>query len=123
MTDGFLSEPRMLPVLVNVLGLVDMYEKGGPRTEVRGPLYLVVLASTKPNTLSIGTKRSHQRQPAPPVFRSRITVKLRGDIVELYESGLSAIAVAERLGIGKSTVLKILKQEGSAVRPPGKRIG
>ncbi|MBX9920171.1 MAG: helix-turn-helix domain-containing protein [Mycolicibacterium frederiksbergense] len=40
-------------------------------------------------------------------------VRARKQVVELYASGLSAIAVAERLSIGRSTVLKILKQEGS----------
>ncbi|QQM51881.1 helix-turn-helix domain-containing protein [Rhodococcus pyridinivorans] len=55
-------------------------------------------------------------------FRSRITARTRAEAIELYNSGLSALDVAEQLGVGKSTVLKILKHEGVTVRPRGKRI-
>ena len=47
---------------------------------------------------------------------------MRGEVVELYASSLSALAVADQFGIGKSTVLKILKQQGSPVRPRGRRL-
>lgn len=82
---------------------------------------MVVLASTKPNTLRFTRKRSDQRQSAPVAFRSRVTLKMREEVVELYEAGLSALAVAEQLHIGKSTVLKILKAAGVTVRPQGQR--
>lgn len=83
---------------------------------------LVVLASTKPNTLRFIRKRLDQRQSTPTVFRSRITLKMSSEVVDLYTSGLSALAVAQELHIGKTTVLKILKQQGSPVRQRGRRL-
>ena len=40
-------------------------------------------------------------------------------MVRLYVSGLAAQAVADRVRVSKGCVLKILKQEGVAVRPRG----
>ena len=83
---------------------------------------LVVLASTKPNTLKVVEKSSERRQSAQSGFRSRITLRMQSEVVELYASGLSALAVSEQLHIGKTTVLKILKQQGTVVRPQGRRL-
>ncbi|MBX4170297.1 helix-turn-helix domain-containing protein [Rhodococcus sp. DMU2021] len=41
--------------------------------------------------------------------------------MQLYERGLTGRAVAEEVGIGRTTVLKILRAEGAAVRPRGAR--
>lgn len=83
---------------------------------------LVVLAKTLPNTLSIAQVRPHQRRSPRPGLRSRVTLKMREEVTALYESGLSALDVAERLGVSKSTVLSILKQNGSTIRPRGRRL-
>ncbi|MCV7364737.1 helix-turn-helix domain-containing protein [Mycolicibacterium neworleansense] len=41
--------------------------------------------------------------------------------MEAYESGCTSREVAEELNIGRSTVLKILKQAGATVRPQGQK--
>ncbi|WP_425284605.1 helix-turn-helix domain-containing protein [Gordonia westfalica] len=48
-----------------------------------------------------------------------MTERLRGDVVRLYESGLTSREVAKETGVGKTTVLTILKQEGVEMRPRG----
>ncbi len=45
----------------------------------------------------------------------------KAKIVDLYESGLSAIDVAETVGVAKSTVLLVLDREGVKKRPHGQR--
>lgn len=49
--------------------------------------------------------------------RVRITARLRQEIVERYIAGTSTRAVAAEFGIGKSTVLKILRVARAEVRP------
>jgi hypothetical protein len=46
-----------------------------------------------------------------------------GGIGRLYESGLSAVAVAEECSVSKSTVLRVLRREGVEVRAWGVRYG
>lgn len=82
-------------------------------------LILVVLASVNTNTLLRADVRSDRGLSARPKFRSRITKRVRDDVVRLYESGLTSRAVAEETKLGKTTVLKILKQEGAEVRAHG----
>ncbi|WP_420323236.1 helix-turn-helix domain-containing protein [Kribbella sindirgiensis] len=50
-----------------------------------------------------------------------MTQSVRDEAVRLYASGQTAVEVAESLAIGKTTVLKILKQEGAVVRRQGQR--
>lgn len=45
----------------------------------------------------------------------------KAKIVDLYESGFSAIEVAETVGVAKSTVLRVLDGEGVKKRPHGQR--
>ncbi|WP_163911080.1 helix-turn-helix domain-containing protein [Mycolicibacterium aubagnense] len=59
---------------------------------------------------------------APPLRqRRRITPQLRTQVVEAYEFGQTSRQVAETCGVGRSTVLKILKDAGVAVRPQGQK--
>ncbi|WP_407810742.1 helix-turn-helix domain-containing protein [Staphylococcus aureus] len=44
---------------------------------------------------------------------------MRRDVVRLYEGGMTSRSVAEEVGIGRTTVLNILKREGAEVRPHG----
>ncbi|WP_407336109.1 helix-turn-helix domain-containing protein [Dietzia kunjamensis] len=44
---------------------------------------------------------------------------MRREVVSLYEAGQTSRAVAEELQIGRTTVLKVLKQEGVMIRPQG----
>ncbi|WP_181435149.1 helix-turn-helix domain-containing protein [Curtobacterium sp. MCBD17_019] len=48
-----------------------------------------------------------------------MTRKQQDEIVALYESGLSTRAVAERVGLGKTTVLRALGLAGITIRPRG----
>ena len=57
----------------------------------------------------------------PPAGRRRVLKAEKAKIVELYESGLSAIQVAETVGVAKSTVLRVLDSEGAQKRPHGQR--
>lgn len=93
--------------------------KRPPRQCLEGLLTFVVLAGAKTNTPRIGEPHPDQGQSTHRYLRSRITRLLRDDVVRLYLSGLTSRAVAEETKIGKTTVLKILKQEGVEVRPLG----
>jgi hypothetical protein len=57
--------------------------------------------------------------PAPQ--RRRITGHLRADVVEHYGRGMSSRSVAATLGLGRTTVLEILKSAGVDIRPRGPR--
>ena len=57
----------------------------------------------------------------PPAARRRVLKADKTKIVELYESGLSAIEVAETVGVAKSTVLRVLDGESVKKRPHGQR--
>ena len=52
-------------------------------------------------------------------MRRRVTRAERAEMVRLYESGLAARVVAERLEVSKGCVLKILKADGVTMRPRG----
>jgi DNA invertase Pin-like site-specific DNA recombinase len=58
---------------------------------------------------------------SPPPKRRRVTARLGADVVDAYESGQTSRQVAEKLELGRTTVLKILKAAGVAVRPQGRR--
>jgi hypothetical protein len=66
--------------------------------------------------------RESSRYAAPPgPRRIRVTAGLRAEIVAHYRCGCTSRQVAERCGIAKSTVLRILWLEGVHVRPSGVR--
>jgi hypothetical protein len=58
---------------------------------------------------------------SPARHRRRITDKLRADLVDAYESGQTSRQVADELALGRTTVLKILKDAGVTVRPQGRK--
>lgn len=104
-----------------------------PRKDTGSNVYfLVALASALPNTpvtRVVPTDRAVSDEAGPPADppppappgRRRVTRKDRAEIVRLYESGLSALAVAEQAGVSKTSVLNVLKSEGVTVRPWGSR--
>lgn len=59
--------------------------------------------------------------PAMPRGRTRVTPQLRAEVVRLYQAGAPSRVVAEELGIGKATVLKVLRSEDVTLRPVGVR--
>lgn len=90
---------------------------------------MVVLNHLNPNTACTGPAPSDRSffgssdpvETVPVQTRRRTKVKDRSEIVRLYESGLSSRAVAERVRIAKSSVLRILKEAGVEMRAPGVR--
>ena len=54
-----------------------------------------------------------------PIARPRITERQRDRMVELYEGGMDSQAVADEVGVAKSTVLRTLKARGVEIRPWG----
>lgn len=96
-----------------------------PPEDLRRRFVVVVLAQAKTNTLRPRLQSSARStdQLSKPTVRTRVTDKLRQQVVNRYQAGnISAQAVAEELGIGKATVLRILKQADVPVRPHGQRI-
>ncbi|WP_425269587.1 helix-turn-helix domain-containing protein [Gordonia alkanivorans] len=83
--------------------------------------FLVVLASAKANTPRSIDRRPDQAQSERRRLRSRVTDELRGEVVQLYASGMTSRAVAEEVGIGRTTVLNVLRREGVTIRPQGAR--
>lgn len=99
--------------------------ENGPRSDLRGPFYLVALGRFCPNTLVTHAQDGAHliERPAfvsPPRQRLRITAQLRTAVVEAYESGKTGRQVAGELALGRTTVVKILKAAGVAVRPHGR---
>ncbi|MGT2424913.1 helix-turn-helix domain-containing protein [Amnibacterium kyonggiense] len=72
----------------------------------------------KTNTL-ISADEPHVAAVTRRKARTRVTGRLSARVVELYMSGLSTRAVAEELGIGRTTVLSVLTNEGVTLRPRG----
>jgi len=89
-------------------------------------IFLVALGQFSPSnqilegreTTSVATSA---RLVSPPRQRRRLTARLRAAVVEAYEAGQTSRQVAEELGLGRSTVLGILKDAGVAVRPQGQK--
>jgi hypothetical protein len=53
--------------------------------------------------------------------RRRITASTRAEVVEHYGAGMSCRRVADTLGLGRTTVLTILKDAGVDIRPQGQK--
>jgi DNA-binding transcriptional regulator LsrR (DeoR family) len=53
--------------------------------------------------------------------RRRITARLRADVAQYYESGMTSRQIAETLKLGPTTVLGILEDTGVVVRPQGRK--
>ena len=79
---------------------------------------LVTLARLNVNTLNPPSSL-FKRPKRLPIARRRITERQRERMVELYEGGMDSQAVADELGVAKSTVLRTLKVRGVEVRPWG----
>ena len=58
---------------------------------------------------------------SPVPQRRRITARLRAQVIEHYNRGMSSRRVAATLGLGRTTVMEILKVAGVEVRPHGRR--
>jgi CENP-B N-terminal DNA-binding domain len=56
-----------------------------------------------------------------PVPQRRVTARLRTDVVEHYERGMSSRRVAATFGLGRTTVFEILKTAGVDVRTRGRK--
>lgn len=59
--------------------------------------------------------------PSPARQRRRITQALRAEVVEHYVAGMSCRRIAGILGLGRTTVLEILKVAGVEIRPRGRK--
>ena len=110
----------------NVTKRVTIGHENGPRSLRRGPFPLVALERVWSNkswpeiqSNAVETDVKDLRSPVPQ--RRRITAHLRADVVEHYERGLSTRRVAATLGLGRTTVLRILKDASVATRPRGPR--
>lgn len=51
--------------------------------------------------------------------RRRVRRTDRAEVIRLYGSGLSSVAVAERMNLSKSGVVGIVRAEGVTIRPQG----
>jgi Homeodomain-like domain len=58
---------------------------------------------------------------SPASQRQRITARLRAEVIKHYDQGMSSRPVAATLGLGRTTVLKILKTAKVEVRPRGRQ--
>lgn len=111
----------------NVHKSVHKPNENGSQSYLWEPFYLVALGRFSPNTLLTDVQDgvAEVEQPlsfvSPPRQRQRVTDRLRAEVVEAYDSGQTSREVAETFAIGRTTVLKILKAAGVAVRPQGSR--
>lgn len=111
----------------NVPKLFPSGMKMTPEVAPLGSLSLVALSQFCSNTLltdvqddtSVTDGRNYV--PSPARQRRRITARLRAEVVEHYMAGMSCRRVAATLGLGRTTVLEILKAAGVPVRPQGRK--
>lgn len=90
-------------------------------------LFLVALGRFSPNIFltgvqddAVGVSYDWSVQ-SPPPQRQRISGHMRGEVVKQYKASMSTRWIAGHLGIGRTTVLKILKEKGVKMRPRGRR--
>ena len=74
-----------------------------------------------PEQLHAPVTERHNVLLSPSPRRRRITARLRVEVAEHYNRGMSSRQVASTLGLGRTTVLDILKAAGVALRPCGRR--
>lgn len=67
--------------------------------------------------VDVRDRRTRVVSPVPQ--RRRITARLRAQVIEHYNRGSSGRRVAATLGLGRTTVLKILNDAGVSMRPRG----
>lgn len=90
-----------------------------------GRLVAVALRALKLNPVlssepSEEAARPMQRfRPPPGQRRTRVTARLRAEMIERYQAGETSRMVAEGTGTSKATVLKILREAGVELRPTG----
>jgi DNA-binding CsgD family transcriptional regulator len=58
---------------------------------------------------------------SPVRQRRRITNRLQAEVVDYYGRGMTSRQVASALGLGRTTVLNILKAAGVKIRPQGRK--
>jgi hypothetical protein len=85
-----------------------------------GHFRLVALEQFCSNTV---TQRAHDETTvrSAPVCRRRVTNSLRADVIEHYTQGMTTRQVASTVRLGRTTVLKVLKDAGVAVRSQGRK--
>jgi hypothetical protein len=99
----------------NVTKHVTIGHKNGPWRCLRGPFPLVALERVWLNTLVTDVQLDAFVTDGPTRIlssvpqRRRITARLRAEVVEHYNRGMSSRRVAATLGLGRTTVLMILK--------------
>jgi hypothetical protein len=101
----------------------------GSSTEALEPLhllpYVVVLERAWSNLAIRSAVPSAGSDEGPvaaaPRRRTRMTPHLRAEVIRRYQAGAPSRVVAEELGIGKATALKVLHADGIALRPVGAR--
>src|ERR1700757_1847064 len=98
-----------------------------PEVAPLGSFALVALSQFSSNTLLTDAQDDadvtdgHWRVRAPVPQRRRTTARLRTDVSGHYQSGMSSRRVANALGLGRTTVLEILKAADVKVWPRGRR--
>jgi len=120
-----MTDRRRQPSVHNVHKTKRPPADAGGRLAWSEPLPLVALSQFCSDTLftdvqddaAVINGRMRVRSPVPQ--RRRITARLRTDVIEHYERGKSSRRVAASLGLGRTTVLEILKAAGVRIRSQG----
>jgi hypothetical protein len=97
-----------------------------PEVAPPGPFCLVALSQFCSNTLIADVQDAsvtdeHAHVLSPVRRRRRITARLRAEVIEHYERGMSSRRVAATSGLGRTTVLEILKTADVELRPRGRK--
>ena len=101
--------------------------KVAPRELSGGHFSLVALSQFCSNTVVTDVQDDapvidgRKRVLSPEPQRRRITARLRVDVIEYYNRGMSSRRVAATLGLGRTTMLEILKAADVELRPRGRK--
>jgi FixJ family two-component response regulator len=114
--------------VTNVPKSVPKWHENGPRRVLRGPFCLVALERVCSNTVAKRKVQDDTDEVDDALERAenvpqrcRITQSLRTQVVHHYARGMTSRQVARTLGIGRTTVLTILKAADVALRPQGRK--
>ncbi len=112
------AQERTFPRRERHRGALPWEAKNPGPVKVQGSKDLPLVVLTRLTLNTPVTLRPPSGRVRRPVSR-RVTRRQRDRVVELYSGGMSSRAVAHSVGVGRTTVLQILRARGVELRPQG----
>ena len=119
MSEKFLGKPngrKGVPILpVSIMDVADLYQTGMSQNEI-AKKFGVHPSQVRWRLKQAGVKPRSQGARVGNTRAQRSDVK-SGDLVSLYEKGLSSVALARLYGLSRAAVTARLRKAGVSMRP------